>query len=1585
MLNRKIEFSSSSDLLSLASDSGKIERLRSLLTTSRVTRALLLLMTLVLPFTGAGAQALPAGFSAEVVVTGLNDPTNLVTLPNGNMIVVQKAGRVRMFDPSSIPAQKINVLTLNVSSVDFARERGVASIALDPDFENNGYFYLYYTQQINDNRNRIARFTMVNGVANPNTETLVWEDNEPHIDCCHYGGGMDFGPDGMLYLATGEEFDGPQAQDLSRAGGKVIRVDPSQIDTLGPWVRGASNDHLIPDDNPFIDGDGPNLDEIWSLGLRNPFRAHWDIPNDRFYIGEVGGNEQSTAREDLHLGRSGANYGWPFCEGFNCVGLPTNPSITVDPPLYSYSHEGVTPAGGAIAAGFVYRSQPSFSSPYPSLYEEVFFFADYATGDINYLVFNADGSVASEVNFASNVGSPVALELGPDGALYAVDYIGERIIRYRFSSDNQPPVVTSATADITAGAPPLDVTFTATATDFENDDLTYRWFFGDGNQMDGQTVSHTYTEDGSYDAFVRVLDDLNSTNSNFIPINVGTPPVAIIDAPLDGSMFVGGDMINFQGSVESPSPGVQYLYDWDISFIHNDHTHPTLSSDNASGQFEINASGHDYHDDTGYRLTFTVTDESGLSSEDSVEIFPQKTDLILATQPSGLSVFIDGLPVVSPIQYDTMVNFNHTISVPQVLCVDGVSYEFDNWSDGGPRSNPITTTAADTNLTASFTVTGSCAQLPTNGLVAHFESDSGVISNGTDLLGWEDLSGTDNDLNVVQGDPSVIDNVLNGLPIVAFDGVGDLMRRTGQLTGFPTGSEDRTVFLVTDYRSTGYGGVSMGTPAPNQTFGLTVAPNGNLAVQGWGTDNDRRTSTDGTDDGWLTQSAVLANNQLTHFKNGVEIDSQTMAYNTTLGEFVVGAEIDLLPNIDMHVAAILVYNRALSEAEQGQVNSYIQAKYFNTGGANQPPIARDDSANTTQGGSVDIAVLVNDTDADDGIDPTSIAATQGQNGSVVALGNGLVRYTHDGGDSTSDSFSYLIQDVSGQASQLATVTLSITGGGGNPGGGIGDVPTAGLSAYYEADRGVTVDNENFVSTWVDQSGNGNTLSASGDPRLLDTGGPNAQPSIDFDGNGDLLEKIGLSGFATGSSDRSMYLVARYDGVGPGGVAYGSPSSNRAFGLVVSADGDLTVQGWGGANDNISTEVGTGADWLIQSVIVDANQGTHYLNGNPIDTFTETYGTTNNRLVVGAELGEPPFTDMRVAALFVYDRALDATENAQVIAYLDQKYGVGGGSSNQAPVAEDDTGTVVSESEVLLTVLSNDDDPDGELAVNSVQIVTNGAHGVAVANSDGTVTYTHDVGDTAQSDTFTYRVSDDQGAQSNLATVTLSITGGGGNPGGGIGDVPTAGLSAYYEADRGVTVGAGGVVTSWEDQSDNGNTLSVVGDPTLLPSGGLNGSAIIDFDGTGDALTSAALSGFPLGGSDRTVYLVASYESVGSGGVGYGLRQSNRAFGLSVQSEGRLRVNGFSVDFVSNEFGTGAGWLVQSAVLSGNQLRHFVDGVEIDSATNTYNTGSGPLVLGADLDQLPYVDMQVGALLIYDRALSEAEQQQVQNYLQGKYF
>ena len=130
-------------------------------------------------------------------------------------------------------------------------------------------------------------------------------------------------------------------------------------------------------------------------------------------------------------------------------------------------------------------------------------------------------------------------------------------------------------------------------------------------------------------------------------------------------------------------------------------------------------------------------------------------------------------------------------------------------------------------------------------------------------------------------------------------------------------------------------------------------------------------------------------------------------------------------------------------------------------------------------------------------------------------------------------------------------------------------------------------------------------------------GPNAETAIAFNGTTDSLTRTGLTGFATGAADRSMYMVVNYGSGEFGGAAYGSPQVNQAFGLVASTSGALAVQGWGGANDNISGETGVGAGWLVQSAVVGANQVTHYSNDVPIDTFTRTYATTANRLVVGA--------------------------------------------------------------------------------------------------------------------------------------------------------------------------------------------------------------------------------------------------------------------------------------------------------------------------------------------------------------------------------
>ena len=121
---------------------------------------------------------------------------------------------------------------------------------------------------------------------------------------------------------------------------------------------------------------------------------------------------------------------------------------------------GPSPNGAAITAGFVYRG-----NQFPASYQGVFFFADYVLSFIKYLRLDSNGAVLSVNDFTTNVGAPVHLELGADGAMYIVDYFLGRVLRIRYDSGNQRPVVTSATATPSVGLPPLNVAFSATATD----------------------------------------------------------------------------------------------------------------------------------------------------------------------------------------------------------------------------------------------------------------------------------------------------------------------------------------------------------------------------------------------------------------------------------------------------------------------------------------------------------------------------------------------------------------------------------------------------------------------------------------------------------------------------------------------------------------------------------------------------------------------------------------------------------------------------------------------------------------------------------------------------------------------------------------------------------------------------------------------------------------------------------------------------------------------------------------------------------------------------------------------------------------
>ena len=282
-------------------------------------------------------------FQNEVLATGFTLPTAIKFLPDGRMLVVELAGTIKVLPPPYTQPDPTPFLQLtNIGSAGV--QQGIYDIAFDPDFTTNHYYYVFYTLG-SPNRDRLSRFTAnasLTGTIAGSEQVLYQDPQDANAE--HHGGAINFGNDGKLYFTTGEHFDASAAQSLSSPRGKIHRIN---------------KDGTIPTDNPFYDGSGPHVDSIWALGLRNPYRAYYDAPTGRLFVGDVGGNDYSTATEEVDLGAAGANYGWPNCES-NCVAPYTN-------GIYSYAHNG---RDAAITGGFVYHG-----SQFPGSYEGAYFFA----------------------------------------------------------------------------------------------------------------------------------------------------------------------------------------------------------------------------------------------------------------------------------------------------------------------------------------------------------------------------------------------------------------------------------------------------------------------------------------------------------------------------------------------------------------------------------------------------------------------------------------------------------------------------------------------------------------------------------------------------------------------------------------------------------------------------------------------------------------------------------------------------------------------------------------------------------------------------------------------------------------------------------------------------------------------------------------------------------------------------------------------------------------------------------------------------------------------------------------------------------
>lgn len=345
--------------------------------------------------------ALPAGFTQTLVEEGLNIPVAMEFAPDGRIFVTEKEGNLRIIKNGELLVEPFLTIPVN----DFS-ERGLLGVTFDPDFETNRYIYVYYTRATEPIKNRISRFT-----ASETDPDIVEEDSEVILldDIAsdagnHNAGALHFGNDGQLYIAVG---DGGQtstnAQDLTTLSGKILRIN---------------KDGTIPSDNPFVGV--PNArEEIWALGLRNPFTFAFHPTTGKMMINDVGAN----VWEEVNVGSKAANYGWPICEG-SC----DDPDFTN--PIYQNYHPQLVAVTGA---SFYTREQ------FPGDYKNYYFFGDYVKNVIKKLDYINGNTVT---DFAIDASSPVDIREGPDGALYYLS-IGEgEVYKITFGSPTPTPSVT---------------------------------------------------------------------------------------------------------------------------------------------------------------------------------------------------------------------------------------------------------------------------------------------------------------------------------------------------------------------------------------------------------------------------------------------------------------------------------------------------------------------------------------------------------------------------------------------------------------------------------------------------------------------------------------------------------------------------------------------------------------------------------------------------------------------------------------------------------------------------------------------------------------------------------------------------------------------------------------------------------------------------------------------------------------------------------------------------------------------------------------------------------------------------------------
>ena len=393
-------------------------------------------------------------------------PTEILEWPSGGLAVVDRRGHITLYADNKQPTV---VLDLRETVNSAGGETGMLGATLSTDDNQDQHLFLYYTLAIDKDKQdpdaRLVKIPLKDGAPVRRNEVVILEVIRTTKSNLHYGGGIRFGPDGMLYLGIGDGDCLECPQDLNSLHGKILRID----------VRHASADrpYRIPDDNPFLNRDDARA-EVWAYGLRNPWRMAFDEREGTLWVGDVG----RATQEEVSLVDSGANLGWPIFEGSDCFNIPdsvtererrvltgyrcgdfkeaTIPIVTYGRswgcpadsrcPVTHGLHPQVaygTPPRCAVVGGFVYRG---LSIPW---LHGAYFFGDYCSGE----VWALDGSADRGWRMSRIVELPHLLSsfgIDSEGEVYVLTF-GGPILRIVESRPDQAAAETSALGQSSIG------------------------------------------------------------------------------------------------------------------------------------------------------------------------------------------------------------------------------------------------------------------------------------------------------------------------------------------------------------------------------------------------------------------------------------------------------------------------------------------------------------------------------------------------------------------------------------------------------------------------------------------------------------------------------------------------------------------------------------------------------------------------------------------------------------------------------------------------------------------------------------------------------------------------------------------------------------------------------------------------------------------------------------------------------------------------------------------------------------------------------------------------------------------------------